>query len=103
MSIFAILNVMTFIGFLNIVVHKIFIVNWPKIYLLLLGLAVIGVNCYFIFGGKRYLKIEQGHADEDEASRMRGKIYVWLYILATIGLLVFVLVYLKSHPIVRRS
>lgn len=103
MSIFSILNVMTFIGFLGIVFQRIIIVDWPKVYLFLLGLAVIGVNCYFIFGGKRYLVIEQRYANEGRASKMRNKLYVVLYILVTIGLLIVELVYMKGHPIIKRS
>jgi len=103
MSIFFSLNLVTIIGFMNILFHKIFIVNWSRIYLLMLGLVVIGVNSYIIFGGNRYRDIENRYSKEDSSTKVKSKIYVLIYILATIGLLVTVLFLLRHNPIIKNN
>ncbi len=59
MSILSILNFVTILMILMVITRVIIIVDLPRIYLLVIGLAIIGINSYIVFHNKNYIKIEK--------------------------------------------
>jgi hypothetical protein len=99
LSFFSIFNFLAIIGFLMLLFDKIIFVDLPKILVFMAGLSIIGINSYLIFGGKRYLAIEETFANESRSSRIKGRIHVALYILGTIGFFIVSLICMYNHPI----
>lgn len=98
-SIFAILNFITGVILLMIITNKIFIVSGSKTNLLFIGLLIIAINSYFVFGKKRYLEIEARYSNESKASKLKKIMTVLIYTAISITLFILSLKYLNEHPI----
>lgn len=101
-SILTILNFVTLIMVIGIITKKIIIIDLPKGYLFAIGLLIIAVNSYLILGRKHYLDIEARYKNEDKTTRRKNNLKAVLYVVLTILFLVLSLVYLNSHPIIKR-
>lgn len=102
LSILTILNFITVIVLIMIVTRKIIIVDLPKEYLFVIGLFIIGLNSYRVFGKNRYKIIEDRFKGEGNESRIKNNLFAVAYVILTILFLVMSLVYLNSNPIIRR-
>ena len=99
LSIFTSLNFITAVVILMILTKRILIVDGPRIWLFIIGLLIITINSYIVFGKKRYLEIEAGYAYERKSSRVVNNLIALLYVVLTILLLYLSLKYLYMHPI----
>lgn len=103
LSIFAIMNFVTVIVLIMIATRKIIIVDLPKGYLFAIGLLIIALNSYRVFGKNRYKNIEDRFKKESKEAKTRNNLLAVTYILFTIMLLVISLVYLNSNPIIKND
>ena len=99
LSMFNIFNFLTLVLTASIICNRIFVIDWPKIYLFLIGLFIVGVNSYLIFGGNKYEQIEQRYFDEGKSDRRLNNVIAGLYVIATIAAFALCLIYLNKHPI----
>lgn len=99
LSIFMSLNFITGVAVLMIITNRILIVDGPRIWLFIIGMLIIAINSYIVFGKKRYLEIEAGYANESETNKLKNNLIVLLYIALSITLLILSLKYLNEHPI----
>lgn len=100
MSILSILNFFSIVSLLMIITNKIFIVNLPGPYLFAIGLLIIVANAYRVFGGKRYLTIEEKYEKESRKSKTINSLIAITYVILTILFQVLTLMYLNNHPII---
>lgn len=103
LSILLILNFITSVVLIMIVTRKIIIVDLPKGYLFIIGLLIIALNSYRVFGKNRYKNIEDRFKNEGKGARIRSNLLAVVYIVLTILFLVVSLVYLNSNPIIRNN
>ncbi|HEX4959153.1 MAG TPA: hypothetical protein VFV46_13305 [Lacibacter sp.] len=93
------LNFITGVAVLMIITKRILIVDGPRIWLFIIGLLIIAINSYIVFGKKRYLEIEAGYANERKLGRVVNNLIALLYIVLSILLLYLSIKYLYMHPI----
>jgi preprotein translocase subunit SecG len=86
-----------------IVTRKIIIVNLPKGYLFIIGLLIVALNSYRVFGNNRYKNIEDRFKNESKGARVRNNLLAVTYIVLTILLFVISLVYLNINPIIKNN
>ena len=103
LSILSILNFITVVVLVMIVTRKIIIVNLPKGYLFIIGLLIVALNSYRVFGNNRYKNIEDRFKNESKGARTRNNLLAVTYIVLTILLFVVSLVYLNSNPIIKNN
>ncbi len=103
LSILTILNFITIVVLLMIVTDRIIIVNLPRLYLFVIGLIIIAINSYIVFGNKRYLDIEERYRNEDKSARTRNNLKAIVYVVLTILFLILSVVYLNDNPIIKRN
>ncbi len=99
LSILSILNFITGIVLAIILTKKIIIVDLPKFYLFIIGLVIIGINSYIVFGNKRYLAIEEKYKNEDRQAKAKNNLKAVVYVVLTVLLLGVSLIYLNNNPV----
>jgi len=100
LSIFLILNFITAVVLIMIVTGKIIIVDLTKEYLLIIGLLIIALNSYRVFGRNRYKNIEDRFKDESKGARIRNNLLAVAYIVLTILFLAVSLIYLNKSSFI---
>lgn len=103
LSILTILNFITAIVFVMLITRTIVIVNLPKGYLFILGLLIIAMNSYRIFGKNRYKVIEESYRVESKKDRTKNNLIAILYVVLTITCLASSLIYLNNNPIIKHN
>jgi len=92
------LNFLTLTIIVGCMVDKIIIVN-SKIYLLAIGLIIIGLTSYIIFRRKHYLHIENRYMGESKREKMANNLKVVVYTLSSILIFILSLKYSANNPI----
>jgi hypothetical protein len=98
-SLVQIFNLFELIALVSIINGKIYIVNGPKLPLLIIGLGIILINTLIVFTKKRYEKIDGLFANESQGNHSAGMILTICYVALTFALFALCLVYLNNHPI----
>ena len=94
----------TFLVYTNIIsiplliaaIFKVAIINWPettltiKIVIVGIGLSGMIVNYFFLARKKQHLRILELFSNETIEQRKKGILYVWLYIIISISIPLFI-------------
>ncbi len=99
LSILTILNFISFAILLILTTKRMLILDLNKMYLFLIGLVIIGINSYVVFGKKRYLEIERTFGQENKSMRVRNNYKAIGYVILTVIIFIFSLVYLYNNPV----
>lgn len=99
LSICTILNFISGVALAMIATRKIILVGGPKVYLFLIGLLIILLNSYFVFGKKRYVKIEAKFSGYSKGQKLINKLVALFYIVLTVVLLYLSLRNLDNYSI----
>jgi hypothetical protein len=92
-------NIMTLITLLE-VLRFLPLIELSKLHVSLLGI-ILFIICYIYFiRRKRYTTIYDKYKYEDKAQRIKGAIYVWLYII--ISFILFVYISMLRYDIVHK-
>jgi len=95
-QVFNLFEIITLISVLN---DRIYIVDWPKLPLLFIGLGIILINTIIIFKKGKHEKINIRFKNETKENRIRGVILTVFYVILTFSLFAACLIYLNNNPI----
>jgi hypothetical protein len=86
---------------ISILTKRLIVPGLPKIYLFLFALSLLGINSYYFYGTKRYLKIEKRYENESEKERNKGVGILIIYILISVTLVISLLIILSENLIAK--
>lgn len=98
-SILQILNFVEIATIFSIITHQIWVINWPKWVLFLLGIGIIWTNMRYIINMRNYTVIEKRFINESTTSNRLGILLAFLYVVMTIVIFAGTLFYLNKRPI----